>query len=117
MSTVTRDNYNFVGPRAEDSAKYYDTVISHGYEGDMIYLAWDSAHKFGTRMTAENMASFRSGVVIGNNALSVAEFLDLAYDRVYSLSEQEGRSKRVKSFMASMYDLVKNEFGIEIKLF
>ena len=62
---IQRGDYWIVGAGAEKSAHYYDTVISHGYNGDLLYLAWDSAHKFGQRMVGENIASYRDGIVRG----------------------------------------------------
>ena len=117
MNTVMRDKFIFNGPRAEDSAQYYDTVISSGFNDDMIYLAWDSAHKFGTRMTSEGIASFKNGVVFGGNALLAAEFIDNEYSKVYASCEEFGRSKRMKQLMLVIYAMAKEKYHVDIKLF
>lgn len=116
MDTVIREKYCFIGSRAEDSAKYYDTVISHGYSGDMDYLAWEAAHKFGTRMTADGLASFRNGIAIGSNALTAVEFLDSEYSKAYDLCEENNRRKRMQDLMKIAYATAQNKYSVEIIL-
>ena len=116
MNIVKRDKYSFIGPKAEDAAKYYDTVISHGYNGDMIYLAWDAAHKFGMRMTSDKLASFRDGVAIGEGAILAAEFIDKEYKRIYQRSEKVGRSQKMKMLMVEVYKTVEKKYGVEVRL-
>ena len=112
---VFRDKYCFWGSRAEDSAHYYDLVISHGYAGDMDYLAWDAAHKFGMRMTAPSLASFRDGITMGENALTAAEFLDRERSVAFASCEEYGRKKRMQELMALKYDAARENYGVEIK--
>ena len=113
---VVRDKYSFWGSRAEDSAHYYDLVISYGYTGDMDYLAWDAAHKFGMRMTAPGIASFLNGITIGDNALHAAEFLDNERRIAFASCEEYGRKKKMQELMASKYDMAREIYGVEIKL-
>lgn len=117
MNVEKRDQYCFMGPKAAASAQYYDTVISHGYSGDTVYLAWDSAHKFGTRMISDNIASFRDGITIGEEALQAAEHIDEEYRKAFSSCEVYGRSKRMKELMQQVYANAEKEFGVGIKLF
>lgn len=112
-----RDQFCFIGPKSKDSAKYYDTVCSHKSNVDRVYLAWDSAHKFGTRMISERLASFRNGVTIGEKALQAAEFIDEEYQKAFASCEEYGRSKRMREQMSVVYATAEREFGIEIKLF
>lgn len=113
---VIRDKYCFSGSRAEDSAHYYDLVISHGYNGEMDYLAWDAAHKFGMRMTAPGLASFHDGITIGENALAAAEFLDRERSVAFASCEEFGRKKKMQELMASKYDVAREIYGVDIKL-
>ena len=115
MTQVTRDKYCFIGPRAEDSAHYYDIVISHGYEGDMDYLAWDAAHKFGMRMIGPNMASFRDGITIGERASAAAEFLDAEYSSAFASCEEYGRKSNMRDLMMVAYAKAKKMYDIEIR--
>lgn len=117
MEVVKRDKYCFVGPKADASARYYDTVISHRYRGDMDFLAWESAHEFGTRMFSDNMASFRDGVVIGKNALKAAEYIDEEYRKAFASCDEYGRSKRMEDLMTKVYSNAEIDFDVEIKFF
>ena len=116
MNIEIRDGYSFVGFRASDSVEYYDAVICRGYKGKKDYLAWDSAHKFGTRMFGNNIASFRNGITIGERALEAAEFIDTEYRIAYSSCEEYGRSKKMKMLMQEVYDRAKQLYGVEIEL-
>lgn len=115
-SCVMRYGYCFSGSRAIDSAKYFDIVMSHGYKGDMDYLAWDAAHKFGMRMTAPGIASFRDGITIGDNALIAAGFLDDEYRAAYESCEEYGRKAKMRELMAIAYAKAEKLYDIEIKL-
>lgn len=117
MSTIKRNEFTFDGPKAVESAKYYDTVMRYGYNGDVVFLAWDSAHKFGVRMIADKMASFKYGLTLGKNALVAAEFIDNEYDKAYRKCDQIGRSKKMKSCMEEIYLIARAEYGVEIKIF
>lgn len=116
MERIMRDKYCFFGSRAQDSAHYYDIVMSHKYTGDMDYLAWDAAHKFGSRMTAPGLASFRNGITIGESALTAAEFLDAEYQSAYASCEEYGRRKRMQELMALAYSKARKLYDVEIKL-
>ena len=116
MNVETRDGYSFVGLRASDSVEYYDTVLRNGYNGNMNYLAWDSAHKFGTRMSGNNIASFRNGITVGERALEAAEFIDSEYRIAYSSCEEYGRSKKMKVLMQDAYDRAIQLYAVKIEL-
>ena len=117
MSAEERNAFFFTGLRAADSVKYYDTVLSHGSEGiNMLYLAWDAAHKFGSRMTGENIASFRNGIVRGIRALEAAEYIDNAYKIAYASCEEYGRSKKMRALMQEVYVQAYRKFNVEIEL-
>ena len=47
---VQRGIYTFEGPKASQSAHYYDIALYHGYSGDKNALALDAAHKFGAKL-------------------------------------------------------------------
>ena len=116
MSVMKRDIYSFHGPKAEDSVKYFDSVIAQGYNGDMLYLAWDAAHKFGSRMTSDNITSFRWGIVIGDNSLKAAEFLDSEYEAAYKSCEEFGRKEKMKSILGALCASVKTEYSVDITM-
>ena len=117
MNQVKRDEYCFLGPKAEESGKYYDAVLSHGYDGDMCYLAWDAAHKFGTKMVGNKIASFRNGITIGTEALAAAEFIDEEYQKAFASCEEFGRSKRMRELMRAVYALAEQRYAVEVKFF
>lgn len=117
MNVIKRDQYCFMGSRALDSAKYYDTVLSHGYNGDMVFLAWEAAHKFGSRMFSDKLASFRNGVTIGEEALFAAEYIDEEYRKAYASCEEYGRSKKMKDLMSVVYAEAERTFKVGIKIF
>ena len=81
----------------------------------MDYLAWDAAHKFGMRMTAPSLASFRDGITMGENALAAAEFLDRERSVAFASCEEYGRKKRMQELMALKYDAARENYGVEIK--
>ena len=116
MNIENRDDYSFIGMRANDSVKYYDTVVSNGYSGSKDYLAWDAAHKFGTRMTGIGVSSFRSGITIGAQSLAAAEYIDEEYRIAYSSCEEHGRSKKMKTIMQAVYARAKQLYDVEIEL-
>lgn len=117
MKAIQRDQYTFIGRNVQASAEYYDIIISHGYNGNMLYLAWDAAHKFGNRMISKDVASFRDGVAIGQNAFSAAEFTDIEQIKAYSSGEKYGRKKRMKDFMTRIYAEAERRYDVELKLF
>ena len=116
MEQILRDKYCFTGLRSADSAHYFDLVMSHGYNGDMDYLAWDAAHKFGTRMTAPGIASFLNGITIGDDALAAAEFLDNERRIAFAACEEYGRKKKMQELMAVAYARAEEIYNVKIKL-
>ena len=119
MEQHIRNKYQFTGPRAGDSVKYYDNVVSHRNDVSTLntdYLAWDAAHKFGTRVTAPDMASFRNGIVIGQNALAAAEFLDNEYRIAYNSCEIPGRSRKMKELMEIVYAVAEEKYDVIVQL-
>ena len=117
MNIVRFEEYCFVGDKAVDSVEYFKAVISHGYDGDKVALAWDAAHKFGNKMTTENIASFYDGIVVGENALVASEYIDKERDSAYNSCEKFGRSKRMKELMLAIYDKTKEMYNVQIVLF
>ena len=100
---IQRGDFWFIGDRAEKSAKYYDIVISHGYTGRLLYLAWDAAHKFCQRMVGENIASFHGGVVHGEQALEAAEYIDQKRDEIYASLPEFNRRRVLREMMFEHY--------------
>ena len=115
MNRVYRGEYCFIGPRAEDSAKYYDIVISHGYDGDPLYLAWDAAHKFGQRMVGPNVASYRDGVICGERAEEAADFIDKKRAEIFASLPEQNRKKALREGMWGEYLYVEEHFGVTFK--
>ena len=109
---IQRGDYWIVGAGAEKSAHYYDTVVSHGYNGDLLYLAWDSAHKFGQRMVGENIASYRDGIVRGARALEAAVFIDQKRKEVYSSLPEFNRSKLLKILMQEHFQYAEEFYNV-----
>ena len=112
---ISRGAYNFIGPRADESAKYFDTVISHGYTGDLLYLAWESAHKFGQQMTGPRIASYRDGVAMGERALEAAEYIDGKREEIFSNLPQLNRSKLLKEAMSEHFRSAEQEYGVKFR--
>jgi len=65
----------------------------------------------------EDVASFRDGVAIGQNAFSAAEFIDIEQIKAYSSGEKYGRKKRMKDFMTRIYAEAERRYDVELKLF
>ena len=116
MGRIEHNQYIFDGPRANDSITYFDIVLSHGYNGDMDCLAWDSAHKFGVRVIGANLASFKYGLVYGEKALDAAIFIDEEYIKAYSSCEEVGRRKKMKLLMIEIYSSAKMKYQVELRL-
>lgn len=112
MEKVTRGDYCFIGPGAKDSAKFFDIAISNGYDGDLLYLAWESAHKFGQRMTGPDLASYRDGIVKGENALAAAEYVDLKRNELYDSLPKFNRSRLLKEEMKKVFLFAMEEYGV-----
>ena len=112
MDKIRRGDYWFIGPRASDSAKYYDLVISHGYNGDLLYLAWEAAHKFGQKMIGPQVVSYRDGVVCGERADEAALFIDQKYSELFALLPQENRKKTLSVKMQEYYLLAEQRYGV-----
>ena len=113
--SITRGEYTFVGSKAAFSANYYDYVVSHEHHGDLLYLAWEAAHKFGQRMIGENVASFRDGIVLGSNALDAAEAIDRKREDVYRSLPEFNRSKKLKSVMNEYYQFISIYYQVTIR--
>ena len=112
---IQRGDYWFIGEGADKSAKYYDIVISHGYKGDLLYLAWDSAHKFGQRMVGENIASFRDGIVRGALAYEAAVYIDQKRQAVYSSLPEFNRSKLLKEQMLEHFWYAREFYNVSFE--
>lgn len=112
---IQRGDYWFIGNGAEASAHYYDIVISHGYDGDLLYLAWDSARKFGQRMLGENIASFRDGIVRGPLAHEAAVYIDQKRDEVYSSLPEFNRSKLLKILMQEHFQYAEEHYNVSFE--
>ena len=117
VEQIKRNQFCFIGPKAESSANYYDTVLSHGYSGDIVFLAWESAHKFGTRVISDNLASFKDGIAIGEDALTAAEYIDAEYQKAFMSCDEYGRGKKMKDIMNKIYDSAENQFAVKTKLY
>ena len=116
MKEVKRDKFIFIGPRADESAKYYDIVISHGYDGDLVYVAWESAHKFGQRMTGPNVASYRDGVVFGEKARDAAIYIDQKREEVFSSLPVKNRKTALKEKMREHYIFAEEFYHVSFKM-
>lgn len=116
MNEIVRGKYCFTGARAKDSAEYYDLVNRHEHKCDTDYLAWDAAHKFGSRVTAVGLASFRNGLVIGKNAVTAAEQIDQEYIRAFEACDVVGRSRKMKEHMLSVYMDVERQYGVNVRV-
>ncbi len=99
MDTVTRGIYIFRGQKAEKSAEYYDIVLSHGYSGDMNWLAYDAAQKFGNRMIMKGVASFLHGTFHGERAEEASEYFDRSWKEAFDACPQEGRRKHMAEIL------------------
>ena len=112
MEMVRRNGYTFIGSRAEESAQYFDSVLSHGYSGELLYLAWESAHKFSQRMIGMNVASYREGIVKGEKALKAAEFIDQKRKEIFDSLPEQNRSKLLKEAMVKQYEYAEQYYGV-----
>ena len=115
MENVQRGEYTFIGPKAERSAGYYDIVISHGYDGDMLYLAWDAAHKFGQMVVGPGIVSYRDGIVLGERAQEAAAYIDEKRKEIYASLPEFNRSKLLWSQMLEHYLYAEEYFNVSFK--
>lgn len=115
MEEYIRDGYTFIGPKAADSVKYYDLVISHGYSVDMHFLALDAAHKFGSKVIGHGGAySLRGGWVEGENAEEAAEYIDAEWKKHYAACPEFNRSKLMREKMQTVYKEAEEKYGVRI---
>ena len=110
---IQRGEYFFSGRKAEDSAKYYD-IISKRTIVDEIYKLWDAAHKFGSRLEGPGVASFRDGIIIGENALE-AEYIDRKRKEIFDSLPELNRSRSLKEKMTPQYCFIEDHFEVTIK--
>ena len=117
MAEVTRVPYIFCGPKAEKAAGYYDVVVSHGFDGDMEYLVWDAAHKFGARVVGPGFASYHHGMIIGNRAKEAAEYFDNKWDDAFQKCQEVGRRKIMREVADKLKCAVEKEYEVKVKVF
>ncbi len=111
---IQRGVYFFSGPKAEDSAYYYD-IISKRTSIDEIDKLWDAAHKFGSRLEGPDVASFRDGIILGKYALEAAEYIDGKRTEIFDSLPEFNRSKSMKERMVTQYCFIEEHFGVTIK--
>lgn len=116
MDELLRGPYSFSGRKAADSAKYYDIVLSHGYDGDMTYLAWDSAHKFGSRVKGPGFVSYRHGLVFGDHAAEAAEFFDSEWTKAFEACPEEGRRTKMAVISNELKLATEEQYNVKIRV-
>ena len=116
MAQVIRSKYTFIGNKAEDSAKYFDIILSHSPNGDASYLAWDAAHKFGTRVICEDFVSFRFGIIRGKNAQQAAEAFDECWAIAFSSCPEVGRRKIMKFSSNQLKATIEKDYSVSINV-
>ena len=116
MSSIVRGPYSFSGSKAADSVKYYDIVISHGYSGDMTYLAWDAAYKFGSRVIGPGFVSYRHGLIYGDNAVDAADFFDSEWEKAFDACPEEGRRAKMRSVSNALKRVTEARYDVIIKV-
>lgn len=114
MSEVTRTPFVFIGKKAEQSAKYYDTVLSHGYQGELIALAWEAAHKFGAQFMAAGVVSFRHGLIYGEKAREAADYYNEKWGTKFSNCPETGRRASMRSFSRELLKETENMFDVHV---
>ena len=114
MNEVERGSYVFVGKKAEDSAYYYDLVLSRGYDGDLNWLAWDAAHKFGSRLVEKGAVSFQHGVIHGEKAREAAEYFDAKWQEAFDSCPETGRRSTMRSFGRALLKETEEKFSVRI---
>ena len=113
---INRDGYSFIGRKAENSAEYYDTVLKHGYDGNMDYLAWDAAHKFGSLMMGSDIASFSNGILKGKHAAEAAYYIEEGKTSFLNTLEKEGRKEKLRTFMREKINEAEQKYNISVEL-
>ncbi len=113
---VKRDGFIFKGHKAEDSAKFYDIVISHGYKGDKLTLARESAHKFGSDAICPGIASFRHGLKFGDKAEEAAAYFNSRWKKAFGECEQENRRAKMRVILHELLQVTETEFGVRIEV-
>lgn len=115
MNEIMRGKYCFSGPKAEQSVKYFDTVLSRGYRGDMDWLAWDAAHKFCTSLMFDGAFAFGDGLIYGERGEEAFEYIREEYRKAYEVCEEFGRRKKMISKKAEIYCRAEELFGVKIR--
>lgn len=116
MDEISRGPYSFSGRKAADSAKFYDIVMSHGYSGDMLYLAWEAASKFGSRVVGPGFVSYRHGLVFGDNAAEAAEYFDDEWKKAYDVCPEEGRRTKMCAFSNELKRATEKRYKVKIEV-
>ena len=116
MGEVTRGSFVFSGRKAEESAHYFDIVLSRGYHGNLGRLAWDAAHKFGSRVMGSEFVSFRHGLILGERACEAAEFFDTNWSEAFAKCPEAGKRALMRSFGRELLTETEDKFGVEISV-
>ena len=114
MGEVTRGSFVFSGRKAEESAHYFDIVLSRGYHGNLGRLAWDAAHKFGSRVMGSEFVSFRHGLIRGERACEAADFFDTKWAEAFANCPAEGRRASMRTYGRELLAETEGKFGVEI---
>ncbi|MBP3210626.1 MAG: hypothetical protein J6M64_12095 [Oscillospiraceae bacterium] len=120
---VKRDQYTFIGASAEKSAHFYDVCMKM-HEGvkendPELYrkIAWESAHKFGSRAVTNGYASTSMGACKGERALEAAEFIDRREMEIYSSLPEFGRRKAMAEAMSNVVAEAEKTYGVKFSRF
>ena len=104
---------------SEKAVKFFDIVMRNKgtakSEEELLWLAWYSAHKFGSRMTSANLASCGDGIFRGERALEAAEFVDREVQSFKERCPQHLRSIHVAEFESVTYPEAEAMFNVSFE--
>ena len=112
------NDYGFVF-ESERAEQYFYKVVTgddcYKNERKRRWAAWDAAHKFGSRVTSENMASCRDGIFAGKRALEAAEFADEQIESFYARCPVYNRSHHMAEFKSTLYPEVEAMYDVKFE--
>jgi len=116
MNETKCDSYIFIGPRAVDSARFYEVISSQSERHDKDYLAWDAAHKFGSGFIGPNCASFCHGLIYGEKAKEASQYYDQKWKEAFQKCPKMRRQSAMRMVSHSLVSDVEKMFEVTISV-
>ena len=113
---ILREKYAFSGDEADKSIEYFDTVMSQGYDGDHDELAFDAAHKFGSKLVFDDAASFRFGLFIGKRSREAARYFDGIWKEEFRETSEYGRKEHMTRVTGFLLQRTEKKYGVHTRI-